>query len=247
MKLLRYRDNNLIKPAILDNEGKIRDLSLFVEDWTGETISYKNINKLIEQDFSKFPTVKKQIRLAPCIDKVGKLICVGLNYYDHAIETGLQVPNEPILFMKATSSICGANDDIIIPKNSRKTDLEVELGIIIGKKGKYIKKNNALDYIAGYCIMNDVSEREFQIERMGQWFKGKSSDTFGPIGPYLVTTDEIKDPHNLNIWSEVNGKVMQNGSTSNMIYKIDYLVSYISQFMSLHPGDIISTGTPDGC
>ena len=192
------------------------------------------------------PIVDEDFTFAPCITGVGKFICIGLNYSDHAAETGMEVPKEPIIFMKATSAICGANDDIIIPKKSVKSDWEVELGVIIGKETKYINENQSQDHIAGYCVVNDLSERAFQLEHSGQWVKGKSCDTFGPIGPYLVTKDEIADPQNLKMWLEVNGKRMQNGSTKTMVYGVNYLVRYLSQFMSLHPGDIISTGTPSG-
>jgi len=246
MKLLRYRDGNIVKPGILDNTGKIRDVSLVVKDWTGATISDETINRIKKNNINKFPVVNPNISLAPCVGDVGKMICIGLNYSDHAAETGMKVPNEPIIFMKATSAICGPNDDIIIPKNSKKSDWEVELGVIIGKKVKYISESESEKYIAGYCIVNDLSEREFQIEHMGQWVKGKSCDSFGPIGPYLVTRDEVSDPQNLKMWLEVNDKKMQNGSTSKMVYGVNFLISYLSHFMSLHPGDIISTGTPPG-
>ena len=246
MKLLRYRDGQLVKPGILDNAGKIRDVSLAVKDWTGTTINDEIINRIKNNDINKFPVVDANVSLAPSIGNVGKIICVGLNYSDHALETGMEVPKEPIIFMKATSAICGPNDDIIIPKNSKKTDWEVELGVIIGKKVKYISEEESEKYIAGYCIVNDLSEREFQLEHKGQWVKGKSCDSFGPIGPYLVTRDEVSDPQNLQIWLEVNGNKMQDSSTSNMVYGVNFLISYLSNFMSLHPGDIISTGTPAG-
>ena len=246
MKLLRYRDGKVVKPGILDDAGKIRDVSLAVKDWTGTTINDEIINRIKNNDINKFPVVDANVSLAPCIGNVGKIICVGLNYSDHALETGMEVPKEPIIFMKATSAICGPNDDIIIPKNSKKTDWEVELGVIIGKKVKYISEEESEKYIAGYCIVNDLSEREFQLEHKGQWVKGKSCDSFGPIGPYLVTRDEVFDPQNLKIWLEVNGNKMQDSSTSNMVYGVNFLISYLSHFMSLHPGDIISTGTPAG-
>jgi|TARA_B100001964_G_C14093229_1_gene535777 2-keto-4-pentenoate hydratase/2-oxohepta-3-ene-1,7-dioic acid hydratase in catechol pathway len=246
MKLLRYRDGQLVKPGILDDAGKIRDVSLAVKDWTRTTINDEIINRIKNNDINKFPVVDANVSLAPCIGNVGKIICVGLNYSDHALETGMEVPKEPIIFMKATSAICGPNDDIIIPKNSKKTDWEVELGVIIGKKVKYISEEESEKYIAGYCIVNDLSEREFQLEHKGQWVKGKSCDSFGPIGPYLVTRDEVSDPQNLQIWLEVNGNKMQDSSTSNMVYGVNFLISYLSNFMSLHPGDIISTGTPAG-
>ena len=246
MKLLRYRDGNIVKPGILDDTGKIRDISLVVKDWTGTTINDENINRIKNNDINKFPVVDANVSLAPCIGNVGKIICVGLNYSDHALETGMEVPKEPIIFMKATSAICGPNDEIVIPKNSKKTDWEVELGVIIGKKAKYISEEESEKYISGYCIVNDISEREFQLEHKGQWVKGKSCDSFGPIGPYLVTRDEVFDPQNLQIWLEVNGNKMQDSSTSNMVYGVNFLISYLSHFMSLHPGDIISTGTPAG-
>ena len=246
MKLLRYRDGNFVKPGILDKENKVRNLSSLVEDWNNVTISAENLNRIKNADLSSLPVVDEGFTFAPCIAGVGKFICIGLNYSDHAAETGQEVPKEPIMFMKATSAICGPNDDIIIPKKSVKSDWEVELGVIIGKETKYINENQSQDHNAGYCVVNDLSEREFQIEHYGQWVKGKSCDTFGPIGPYLVTKDEIPDPQNLKMWLEVNGKRMQNGSTKTMVYGVNYLVSYLSQFMSLHPGDIISTGTPPG-
>ena len=246
MKLLRYRQRNSIKPAILDNTGQIRDISSLVKDWTGTTINDQTIDRIKNQNFNNMPIVKEDVEIAPCVGAVGKFICVGLNYSDHADETGMTVPNEPIIFMKATSSICGPNDNIIIPKNSKKLDWEVELGVIIGKEGKYINENDSQKYIAGYCIVNDFSEREFQLEHFGQWVKGKSHDTFGPIGPYLVTRDEVANPQNLIMWLDVNDTRMQDGSTLTMVYEVNFLVSYISQFMSLQPGDIISTGTPPG-
>lgn len=246
MKLLRYRDGNSIKPGIIDNKGKIRAISSLVDDWTGTTISNQMIQKIKDYDLFNLPIVNGEVSIAPCVGEVGKFICIGLNYSDHAEEVGIKVPNEPIIFMKATSSICGPNDNIIIPKNSKKSDWEVELGVIIGKEVKYITEQESQDHIAGYCVVNDLSEREFQLERLGQWSKGKSCDTFGPIGPYLVTKDEVPDPQKLSMWLEVNGHRMQNGSTSTMIYGVNFIVSYLSQFMSLQPGDIISTGTPPG-
>ena len=248
MKILRYKENNIIKPAILDKNEKIRNVSTFVHDWDSSTITIEKLQSLNSINIEDLPLVNGDIKIAPFISKksVGKFICVGLNYSDHAFESQMEIPKEPILFMKATSSICGPNDDIQIPKNSLKTDWEVELGVIIGKEAKYISENQSQEYIAGYCVINDVSERSFQLDHYGQWVKGKSSDTFGPIGPYLVTKDEIPDPQNLKMWLEVNGKRMQNGSTSTMIHGVNFIVSYISQFMSLQPGDIITTGTPPG-
>ena len=246
MKLLRYNDGNTIKPGILDNENMIKDVSSIINDWNNETINNSNLNNVKESNISSLPLVNSEVSLAPCIGNVGKFICIGLNYSDHAAETNMEIPKEPIIFMKATSAICGPNDDIIIPKNSVKSDWEVELGVVIGKEAKYINEKQSQDHIAGYCVVNDISEREFQIEHFGQWVKGKSCDTFGPIGPYLVTKDEVQDPQNLKMWLDVNGKRMQDGSTSTMIYGVNFLVSYLSQFMSLQPGDIISTGTPAG-
>ena len=248
MKTLRYRNNKDVKPGILDKDGNIRDISSVVDDWDNNTLQTEKLNSIKSMNLSDLPKVEKIDSLAPPISKtnIGKFICIGLNYSDHAAEAGMEVPKEPIIFMKATSSVCGPNDDIIIPKNSTKSDWEVELGIIIGKETKYINENQSQDHIAGYCVVNDLSEREFQLEHQGQWVKGKSCDTFGPIGPYIVTTDEIKDPQNLGMWLEVNDQRMQEGSTSTMIYGVNFLISYLSQFMSLQPGDIISTGTPPG-
>ncbi len=246
MKLLRYKEGDLVKPGILDKENKVRNVSSLVEDWSNLTISAENLDRINNSDLSSMPIVDEGFTFAPCIAGVGKFICIGLNYSDHAAETGMKVPKEPIIFMKATSAICGANDNIIIPKKSVKSDWEVELGVIIGKETKYIDENQSQDHIAGYCIVNDLSEREFQIEHQGQWVKGKSCDTFGPIGPYLVTKDEVSDPQNLKMWLDLNGKRMQDGSTSTMVYGVNFIVSYLSQFMSLQSGDIISTGTPPG-
>ena len=248
MKTLRYRIGNEVKPGILDKDDKIRDASSLVTDWDDENIKIEKLNELIKIDISSLPIVENHDGFAPCVCKnsVGKFICIGLNYSDHAEETGMKVPPEPIIFSKATSAIIGPNDDVEIPKKSVKSDWEVELGVIIGKETKYISENESQSHIAGYCVINDLSEREFQIEHSGQWVKGKSCDTFGPIGPYMVTTDELPDPQNLKMWLDVNGKRMQDGSTSTMVYGVNFLVSYISQFMSLQPGDIISTGTPPG-
>ena len=246
MKLLRYRYNNSVKPGVLDSDNIIRDVSSLVDDWTPKTINIETIQKVKNYNFFNLPIIKDNISMAPCVGEVGKFICIGLNYLDHATEAGMEVPKEPIIFMKATSSICGSNDDIIIPKNSKKSDWEVELGVVIGKEAKYISEQDSQDYIAGYCVVNDLSERDFQINHMGQWVKGKSCDTFGPIGPYLVTKDEVPDPQNLKMWLDLNGKRMQEGSTSTMIYGVNFLISYLSKFMSLQAGDIISTGTPPG-
>jgi len=246
MKLLRYGAPGSEKPGIVDAQGNIRSLAGIVADISGATIGPKGLAELAALDISSLPVVGGSPRLGPCVGSVGKFICVGLNYSDHAAETGAEIPAEPILFMKATSAICGPNDNVEIPRGSTKTDWEVELGIVIGSPTKYVSEENALDHVAGYCVIDDVSEREFQIERLGQWTKGKSCDTFGPIGPWLVTKDEIADVQNLGMWLEVNGRKVQNGSTSTMIFGVAHLVSYISQFMSLQPGDVISTGTPPG-
>ena len=248
MKTLRYRIGKEVKPGILDSEENIRDVSSLVNDWDNKNVTIEKLNEVKQVDLSSLPIVESHDGIAPCICKesIGKIICIGLNYSDHAEETGQKVPPEPIIFAKATSSVIGPNDDVEIPKKSVKSDWEVELGVIIGKEAKYISESESQSHIAGYCVINDLSEREFQIEHSGQWMKGKSCDTFGPIGPYLVTTDEITDPQNLKMWLEVNGKKMQDGSTSTMVYGVNFLISYLSQFMSLQPGDIISTGTPPG-
>ncbi|MCB9942918.1 MAG: fumarylacetoacetate hydrolase family protein [Geminicoccaceae bacterium] len=246
MKLLRFGPKGQEKPGILDSDGRIRDLSGHVADIGGAAITPDGLAKLAKIDVSSLPAVSGNPRLGPCVANVGKFICIGLNYSDHAAETGSPVPPEPIIFMKATSAICGPNDDVEIPRNSPKTDWEVELGVVIGKEAKYVDEADALDHVAGYCVINDVSERYFQIERHGQWTKGKSHDTFGPLGPWLVTRDEIPDPQKLAMGLEVDGKVMQNGSTETMIYGVAHCVSYLSRFMSLQPGDVISTGTPPG-
>lgn len=246
MKLLRYGPKGQEKPGLLDAEGRIRDLSGVVPDIAGEVIEPAGLAKLAKLDPASLPLVSDEPRLGPCVAGTGKFICIGLNYADHAAETGAQIPKEPIIFMKATSAIIGPNDDVEIPRHSVKTDWEVELGVIIGKKAKYVTEAEALDHVAGYCVANDVSEREFQAERGGQWTKGKSCDTFGPIGPWLVTKDEVADPQNLKMWLEVDGVKRQNGSTKTMVFGVAHLVSYLSQFMSLLPGDVISTGTPPG-
>jgi len=248
MKALRFRIDSSVKPGILDGEGNVRDASSLVHDWDSSTVTIEKLESIKSIDLLTLPEVEKVDSIAPCVCKksIGKFICIGLNYSDHAEETGMEVPPEPIMFMKATSAVIGPNDNVIIPKNSQKSDWEVELGVIIGKEAKYISEQQSQDHIAGYCIVNDLSERAFQIERSGQWVKGKSCDTFGPIGPYLVTKDEIADPQNLKLWLDLNGKRMQDGSTKTMVYGVNFLVSYLSQFMSLQPGDIISTGTPPG-
>ena len=245
MKLMRIGEPGQEKPALFDNKGKIRDLSGHVADIAGPAISPEGLARIAALDPESLPELQPA-RIGACVAGTGKFICIGLNYSDHAAETGATVPPEPIIFMKATSAIVGPNDDVVIPRGSVKTDWEVELGVIIGKTAKYVSEADAMDYVAGYCLTNDVSERAFQAERSGQWTKGKSCDTFGPIGPWLVTKDEIPDPQNLGMWLKVNGETMQNGSSRTMVYGVRYLVSYLSQFMSLHPGDVISTGTPPG-
>ncbi len=246
MKLLRYGPAGQEKPGILDAAGQIRDLSGVVKDIAGDTLSADALKRIAALDPSGLPKVAGQPRLGPCVGQVGKFICIGLNYADHAAESGLAVPPEPVVFMKATSAIIGPDDDVEIPRKSRKTDWEVELGVVIGKHAKYVSEADAMAHVAGYCVVNDVSEREFQIERAGQWDKGKGCDTFGPIGPWLVTKDDVTDPNNLDMWLSVDGKKYQNGNTRTMVYKVPFLVSYLSQFMSLQPGDVISTGTPPG-
>ncbi|WNC68221.1 fumarylacetoacetate hydrolase family protein [Thalassotalea nanhaiensis] len=246
MKLLRVGDLGQEKPAILDDAGVIRDLSAHIADIDGDFFANGNPEKIAALDLNSLPVLDNNLRKGAVISKVGKFICVGLNYADHAAESGMDVPSEPVLFMKATSSIIGPNDTVLMPPKSEKSDWEVELGVVIGKETKYVSEADALDHVAGYCVVNDLSEREFQIEKEGQWCKGKGCDTFGPIGPYLVTTDEITDSNELDIWLELNGERVQDGNTRTMVYKVPFLVSYISQFMSLQPGDIISTGTPPG-
>jgi len=246
MKLLRYGAPGAEKPAMLDADGQIRDLSGHIRDIGGRDIDPAALVALAKLDPASLPLVAGTPRIGPCVGGTGKFICIGLNYADHAAESGMAVPPEPVIFMKATSAIVGPNDDLLIPRGSEKTDWEVELGVVIGKTAKYVSEADALDYVAGYCTVHDVSERAFQIERSGQWTKGKSCDTFGPIGPWLVTKDEVADPQNLGLWLKVNGQTVQNGTTKTMVYGAAFLVSYLSQFMSLHPGDIISTGTPPG-
>ncbi|MEH7901438.1 fumarylacetoacetate hydrolase family protein [Rhizobium laguerreae] len=246
MKLLRYGQRGAEKPGILDNNGKIRDLSGQVDDIAGESLTSAGLAKIAAIDVGSLPVVAEPGRLGPCVARTGKFICAGLNYADHAAETGAAIPEEPILFMKATSAITGPNDNVIIPRKSKKTDWEVELGIVIGDEARYVTEADAMKHVAGYCLINDVSEREFQAERGGQWTKGKSADSFGPIGPWMVTRDEVADPQDLKMWLSVDGTMRQNGSTKTMIFGVSFLVHYISQFMSLQPGDIISTGTPPG-
>lgn len=246
MKLLRFGAAGSERPGIVDAQGAIRDLSGVVSDIVPETISPAGLASLAKLDLSKLPLVDPAVRIGPCVAGVGKFICIGLNYSDHAAESGMAVPAEPVVFMKATSSIIGPNDEVEIPRNSSKSDWEVELGVVIGSRAKYVTKEQALDHVAGYCVVNDLSERGFQLEGTGQWVKGKSADTFGPIGPWLVSTDEIKDPQSLRLWLEVDGHRYQDGSTSTMVFGVAHLISYLSKFMSLQPGDIISTGTPPG-
>jgi 2-keto-4-pentenoate hydratase/2-oxohepta-3-ene-1,7-dioic acid hydratase in catechol pathway len=246
MKLLRYGPSGREKPGLLDADGRIRDLSQHIADLGGDALLPESMARLRALDPSTLLVVEGNPRLGACVAGTGKFICIGLNYSDHAAETGATVPPEPIIFMKATSAITGPNDAIEIPRRSEKTDWEVELGVVIGKTAKYVDESAAMAHVAGYCVINDVSERAFQAERQGQWTKGKSADTFGPTGPWLVTPDEIADPQALPMWLEVNGHRYQNGSTATMVYGVRYLVSYLSQFMSLQPGDIISTGTPPG-
>lgn len=246
MKLLHYGPLGQEKPGMLDKDGRIRDLSGKVANFAGSTLLPESLDALRAIDPMTLPLIEGNPRLGACVAGTGKFICIGLNYSDHAAETGATVPPEPIIFMKASSAIVGPDDDVLIPRGSEKTDWEVELAVVIGKTAKYVSEADALDYVAGYSVAHDVSERAFQAERQGQWTKGKSCDTFGPTGPWLVTKDEVADPQNLKMWLTVNGKTMQNGSTKTMVYGVKYLVSYLSQFMSLHPGDIISTGTPPG-
>ena len=246
MKLLRCGNKNNEKPAALDKNGKIRDLSSKISDFNPATLNFETLTKLQKIDLETLPEISNSTRIGPCINKPGKFIGIGLNYSDHAAETGAKIPSEPIVFMKATSCINGPNDDVIIPNNSKKTDWEVEIAFVIGKETKNITEKNAPDHILGYCMVNDISEREWQIEKMGQWVKGKSADTFGPMGPYLVTKDEIPDVQKLNLSLDLNGQRMQTGNTSKMIFNINFILSYLSNFMSLQPGDIITTGTPPG-
>ena len=246
MKLLRCGNKNNEKPAVLDKNGKIRDLSSKISDFNPETLNFENLAKLQKIDIETLPEISNTTRIGSCITNPGKFIAIGLNYSDHAAETGAKIPSEPIVFMKATSCINGPNDDVIIPNNSKKTDWEVEIAFIIGKETKYISEKDSPNHILGYCIVNDISEREWQIEKMGQWVKGKSADTFGPVGPYLVTKDEIPDVQKLNLSLDINGQRMQTGNTSKMIFSINFILSYLSNFMSLQPGDIVTTGTPPG-
>ena len=244
MKLVRFGDKGAERPGLVDADGGLRDLSGVIDDLAGDVLADLAPLAMIEPDI--LPLVEGSPRLGPCIGGTGKFIGIGLNYADHAAEAGMQVPPEPVMFLKANSCICGPNDAVPIPRGSEKTDWEVELGVVIGRPGKYIDAGDAFDHVAGYCVVNDISERAYQIERAGQWDKGKGCDNFGPIGPWLVTRDEVPDPQNLKMWLDVNGKRMQDGSTATMVYGVAHLVSYLSQFFTLHPGDIITTGTPPG-
>ncbi|APQ11668.1 ureidoglycolate lyase [Pseudomonas oryzihabitans] len=246
MKLLRYGEKGQEKPGLLDQQGILRDLSAHVPDITGSTLGADTLARLASLDPASLPRVEGEPRIGPCVGGVGKFICIGLNYADHAAEAGMAIPSEPIIFNKWTSAICGPNDAVEIPRGSQKTDWEVELGVVIGKGGRYIDEANALDHVAGYCVINDVSEREWQLERGGTWDKGKGFDTFGPLGPWLVTRDEVADPHALDLWLEVDGQRYQDGNTRTLIFKIPHLIAYLSRCMSLQPGDVISTGTPPG-
>ena len=246
MKLLSYGSPGQEKPGILSSNGEIRDLSGIIPDLAGQSLLPEALEKLRNTDISRLPKVAGQPRIGPCVGSVGKFVCIGLNYSDHAKEAGMAVPAEPVVFMKATSSICGPDDRVVIPRGSKKTDWEVELGVVIGKPGKYVDEAQALSHVAGYCVINDLSERGFQLEGTGQWVKGKSADTFGPIGPWLVTPDEVPDPQNLEMWLEVDGHRYQSGSTKTMVFGVAHLISYLSRFMSLRTGDVISTGTPPG-
>jgi 2-keto-4-pentenoate hydratase/2-oxohepta-3-ene-1,7-dioic acid hydratase in catechol pathway len=246
MKLLRYGEVGSERPGLLDADGTIRDLSAHVSDIAGKALDPASLQALSKLDPKSLPAVSGKPRIGACVAGTGKFICIGLNYSDHAAETGATVPPEPIIFMKASSAIVGPDDDVLIPRGSVKTDWEVELGVVIGKTAKYIGETNAMEHVAGFCVVHDVSERAFQLEGTGQWVKGKSADTFGPIGPWLVTPDEVPDYHDLSMWLDVDGKRYQNGTTKTMVFGVPYLVSYLSKFMSLRPGDIISTGTPPG-
>ncbi|EPG9047980.1 fumarylacetoacetate hydrolase family protein [Klebsiella aerogenes] len=246
MKLLRFGNPGSERPGVLDNDGRLRDLSNYVTDLRGDALLPESLARLRQLDLYSLPLVDGNPRIGACVGGIGKFICIGLNYADHAAETGADIPQEPVVFSKWTSAVVGPNDNMIIPRGSQKTDWEVELGVVIGKGGRYIDERDAMQHVAGYCVINDVSEREYQIERGGTWDKGKGCDTFGPTGPWLVTADEIPDPNALNLWLEVDGKRYQDGNTRTMIFKVPYIISYLSRFMSLQPGDVISTGTPPG-
>ena len=246
MKLIRHGSSGQEKPGILDADGGFRDLSSIVTDIDGESISPDSLSSLGQVDLRSLPVVDSTTRLGPCVGNIGKLVCIGLNYSDHAKESGMPIPTEPIVFMKATSAISGPNDNIELIRESEKTDWEVELGIVIGSHTKYVSEDNALDHVAGYCVVNDISERHWQLERQGNWTKGKSGDTYGPVGPWMVTRDEVPNPQSLDLWLKVNGQTMQNGNTDKMIFSVKTIVYYLSQCMSLQPGDVIATGTPPG-
>lgn len=246
MKLMRVGPAGQEKPAALDGDGILRDLSGHVADIAGDVLLDEGLDALRAIDLSSLPELPADSRIGPCVGQVGKFMCIGLNYSDHAAESGMDVPAHPVLFMKATTAICGPNDEVLIPRNSEKTDWEVELGVVIGKTARYVDEADAMDHVAGYCVINDVSERAFQMDYSGQWVKGKSADTFGPIGPWLVTRDEVVDPQNLHMWLEVDGHRYQDGSTKTMVYGVAHLIHHLSQFMTLAPGDVISTGTPPG-
>ncbi|RSV87122.1 fumarylacetoacetate hydrolase family protein [Klebsiella aerogenes] len=246
MKLLRFGNPGSERPGVLDNDGRLRDLSQYINDLRGDVLLPESLARLRQLDLYSLPLVEGNPRIGACVGGIGKFICIGLNYADHAAETGADIPQEPVVFSKWTSAVVGPNDNVIIPRGSQKTDWEVELGVVIGKGGRYIDERDAMQHVAGYCVINDVSEREYQIERGGTWDKGKGCDTFGPTGPWLVTADEIPDPNALNLWLEVDGKRYQDGNTRTMIFKVPYIISYLSRFMSLQPGDVISTGTPPG-
>ena len=246
MKLVRFGSSGTEMPGLIDESGQLCDLSSYVKDISGDILSEEKLTEISKINTNILPKIDNSVRLGACINNVGKFICIGLNYADHAKEAGMKVPPEPVIFMKATSAICGPTDPILLPKDSVKTDWEVELAVVIGKKAKYVDLDDAMSYVAGYAASNDISERTYQLEGSGQWTKGKSCDSFGPLGPWFVTKDEIEDPQNLSMWLSVNGKKMQDGSTKTMVYGVAFLVHYISQFMSLMPGDVISTGTPPG-
>ncbi|KXS36937.1 fumarylacetoacetate hydrolase family protein [Modicisalibacter tunisiensis] len=246
MKLLRVGPSGQEKPALLAEDGTLRDLSGQIDDLAGDVLAAARLRELAALPIDSLPVIETDTRIGPCVGRIGKFICIGLNYADHAAESGSEVPAEPVVFNKWTSAVCGPDDDVRLPRGSQKTDWEVELGVVIGKGGRYIEEADAMAHVAGFCVVNDVSEREYQLERCGSWDKGKGCDTFGPLGPWLVTPDEIADPHDLNLWLEVDGKRYQDGSTRTMVYKVPFLISYLSRFMSLQPGDVISTGTPPG-
>jgi 2-keto-4-pentenoate hydratase/2-oxohepta-3-ene-1,7-dioic acid hydratase in catechol pathway len=246
MKLLRFGDPGSEKPGVIDRDGRIHDLSGHVPDIAGRVLEPAGLEKLRTLNIDALPVVPSSTRLGPCVAGVGKIICIGLNYSDHAAESGMTVPPEPVIFFKATTAIIGPNDDVMLPRGSQKSDWEVELGVVIGSRARYVTEQEAMAHVAGFCVINDLSERAYQLERSGQWVKGKSCDTFAPLGPWLVTRDDVRDPHDLKMTLDVNGKRYQNGSTATMVYRVPFLVSYLSEFMTLEPGDVISTGTPPG-